>query len=177
MPSRTTSTLQRYFIPRFVISFYYYWQYKCLISTQSRVQLSNRISFGRGTVVKPFAVIQTQAGKVSIGDDCAVSSFDHITTGVEDVIIGDHVRIATNVTIMGGSRNFKKKEVLIVDQGSYHMGVKIGDDVLIGTGAIIMPGCDIGEGAVIGAMSLINDDIPPYAIVAGVPAKVIGERE
>lgn len=177
MSNRKTTTLQRFFIPRFIITAYYYWRYKCLISTQARVQLSDQISFGRGTVIKPFAVIQTQAGKIVLGENCAVSSFNHISTGIEDVIIGDDVRIGTHVTIMGGSRNFKKKDVRIVDQGSYHKGVKIGIDVLIGTGAVIMPGSIIGDGAVIGAMSLVKGEIKPYTIVAGVPAKVIGERE
>jgi acetyltransferase-like isoleucine patch superfamily enzyme len=133
--------------------------------------------FGRGTVVKPFAVIQTQAGKIVFGENCAVSSFNHISTGVEDVTIGDDVRIGTHVTIMGGSRNFREKNLRIVDQGSYHKGVKIGNDVLIGTGSVIMPGSSIGDGAVIGAMSLVNTDVFSYTIVAGVPAKPIGERE
>lgn len=176
MPGRLTSLFQRYFIPRFGITLYYYWKYNCLISTQSRVQLSKWISFGRGTVVKPYAVIQTQTGRIALGSNCAVSSFDHISTGIADVLIGDDVRIAPNVTIMGGSRNFKQKDLRIVDQGSYHRGVSIGNDVLIGTGAVIMPGCNIGDGAVIGAMSLVNQDVPPYTIVAGIPAVVIGER-
>ncbi len=177
MPNGKTRTLQRFFVPRLVITTYYYWRFKCLISTQARVQLSNKISFGRGTVIKPFAVIQTQGGKIVFGENCAVSSFNHISTGVENVIVGDDVRIGTHVTIMGGSRNYKKKNTRIVDQGSYHKGVQIGNDVLIGTGAVIMPGSIIGEGAVIGAMSLVKDDIHPFSIVAGVPAQIIGERQ
>ena len=177
MPNGKIRTLQRFFVPRFIITIYYFWRYNCFISTQARVQLSDKISFGRGTVIKPFAVIQTQAGKIVFGENCAVSSFNHISTGVESVIIGDDVRIGTHVTIMGGSRNFKKKDVRIVDQGSYHKGVKIGNDVLIGTGAVIMPGSTIGDGAVIGAMSLVRDKVHPYTIVAGVPAQVIGKRE
>ena len=64
-----------------------------------------------------------------------------------------------------------------MEQGSFHEGVTIGDDVLIGAGAVIMPGCHIGQGVVIGANSVVNVDIPPYSIVAGVPAKIIGRRE
>lgn len=174
--SSISRTLQRYFIPRFVVSIIYYLRDKCLISTQSRVQLSDQITFGRGTVVKPFAVIQTQGGKISFGEGCAVSSFNHISTGLSDVVIGDFVRLGPNVTIMGGSRNFKTRAVRIIDQGSYHKPVNIGDDVLIGTSAVIMPGSNIGKGAVIGAMSLVNGDVAPYSIVAGVPAQMIGER-
>jgi phosphonate metabolism protein (transferase hexapeptide repeat family) len=54
--------------------------------------------------------------------------------------------------------------------------VKIGHDVWIGHGAIIMPGVSIGHGAVIGAGSVVTKDVPPYLIVAGIPAKPIRER-
>lgn len=168
---------QRYFIPRMVISIYYFLRFRCLVSTQTHVQLSNHISFGKGTVVKPFAVIQTQSGKISIGRQCAIGSFNHISTGIKDVIIGDYVRLASSVTILGGSREFRSRDKLIINQGTSHRGVKIGNDVLIGANVVILPGCNIGEGAVIGAGSVVNMDVPPYAIVAGVPAKIIGERE
>jgi acetyltransferase-like isoleucine patch superfamily enzyme len=82
-----------------------------------------------------------------------------------------------NITIMGGGRNFKDKDVLIINQGSYHRGVSIGSDVLLGASAIILPGCNIETGAVIGAGSLVNTNVPAYSIVAGVPAQVIGERK
>jgi len=42
---------------------------------------------------------------------------------------------------------------------------------------VILPGCSIGAGAVIGAGSVVTGDVPPYAIVAGAPARVIGQRE
>jgi galactoside O-acetyltransferase len=168
---------ERYLMPRSAVSAYYFWTCRCLISRQARVQFSRQIAFGKGTVVKPFAVIQTQGGRIALGADCAVSSFDHISTGVEDVIIGDHVRIAPSVTILGGSRNFARRDVLIVDQGSFHEGVTISHDVLIGANVVILPGCHVGQGAVIGAGSVVNGDIPPYTIVAGMPAKIIGERK
>ena len=87
------------------------------------------------------------------------------------------MRIGPSVTILGGSRNFETRNVRIMDQGSFHQGVTIGDDVFIGAGAVIMPGCRIGEGVVVGANSVVNKDFPSYAIVAGLPAKIIGERK
>lgn len=170
-------TLERHFIPSFVASLYYFFKYRCLISNRAVVQITDRISFGKATVVKPFAVIQTQTGRISIGHHCAVSSFNHLSTGTEDLVIGDHVRLGPNVTIMGGSRNFRRRDVLIVDQGSYNPGTEIRDDVLVGANAVILPGCHIGQGAVIGAGSVVNKDVPPYSIVAGAPAEVLGERE
>jgi acetyltransferase-like isoleucine patch superfamily enzyme len=54
--------------------------------------------------------------------------------------------------------------------------VFIGDDVWIGQGAMIMPGVKIGVGAVVASGALVNKDVPPYAIVGGVPAKIIRMR-
>jgi acetyltransferase-like isoleucine patch superfamily enzyme len=176
MSNPVTRTLQRYFIPRFVISLYYFLQYRCLVSTQTRVQLSSRISFGKGTVVKPFAIIQTQTGKVSIGRECAIGSFNHISTGTKDVVLGDYVRLGPGVVIMGGVRHTHKRDTLIIHQGASNKGVIIGSDVLIGSNATILPGCTIGDGAVIGAGSVVTKDVRSYKIVAGSPARDIGER-
>ncbi|MDX8519400.1 DapH/DapD/GlmU-related protein [Mesorhizobium dulcispinae] len=54
--------------------------------------------------------------------------------------------------------------------------VSIGHDVWIGHGAVVMPGVSIGNGAVIGANAVVTHDVPPYAIVAGVPAKPLRQR-
>jgi acetyltransferase-like isoleucine patch superfamily enzyme len=174
-PSRSAvRILQRYFVPRWFASLYYFAKYRCLISRDARVQFSNRIAFGKGTVVKPFAVIQTGGGRISFGRDCAVSSFNHISAGTEEVKIGDFVRLGPNVTILGATRDFKRG-VRVMDQ-SFSKQVVIADDVFIGAGAVILPGCRIGQGAVIGANSVVNNDIPANAIFAGVPAKQISKR-
>lgn len=54
--------------------------------------------------------------------------------------------------------------------------IVIGNDVWIGYEAVIMPGVHIGDGAIIGTRALVTKDVPPYAIVGGVPAKVIRKR-
>jgi acetyltransferase-like isoleucine patch superfamily enzyme len=147
------------------------------VSPQASVQLSGRISFGPGTVVKPYAVIINHTGRIVIGAECAISSFNHLSTGNGDLVIGDYVRLGPSVTILGAERNVKQRNTLIVNQGHSDACTEIGRDVLIGAGAVIMAGCSIGAGAVIGAGSVVTRDVPPYAIVAGSPARVIGHRE
>jgi acetyltransferase-like isoleucine patch superfamily enzyme len=167
---------QRYLVPRLAKSLYFYLRYRCFVSPQCSIQLSDKISFGRGTVVKPYVVMVNHSGRIAIGANCAISSFNHISTGDQDLMIGDNVRIAANVTILGADRNVHRRDALIVEQGRTHKPTRIGDDVLIGAGAVILPGCTIETGAVIGAGSVVNRDVAAYAIVGGVPARVIGER-
>ena len=167
---------QRYLVPRFVSALYYLLRCRCFISPLAKVQLTHKISFGKGTVVKPFAVIQTNRGKITVGKKCSINNFVQIANSDGDITIGDYVRIGPNVTILGSSRNYKRKNVLIVDQGFSHDGVVIEDDVLIASGAIVLKGCHIGRGAVIGAGSVVTKSVPPYSVVVGIPAKIIGER-
>jgi acetyltransferase-like isoleucine patch superfamily enzyme len=178
MISPVKRVFQRYLIPRFIASIYFYLRYRCLVSRHARVQVSGNVTFGAGTVVKPYVIIQTHQGRISLGKDCAVSSFDHISTGDGDIILGDTVRIAPNVTIVGGTKAFRKKDVSILDQGvDARQGVTIGSDVLIGAGTVILPGCAIGDGVVIGAGSVVTGEVEAYSIVAGAPARVVGQRE
>ena len=172
-----TRLAQRYLVPRLVKSIYFFLRYRCLVSPQASVQLSGRISFGPGTVVKPYAVLINHTGRIAIGAECAISSFNHLSTGDADLVIGDYVRLGPNVTILGAERNVKQRSTRIMDQGHSHRSTTIGSDVLIGAGAVIVAGCAIGTGAVIGAGSVVTRDVPPYAIVAGSPARVIGHRE
>ena len=168
---------QRYFIPRFVVSIYYFVRYRCMISASAIVQLTSKIKFGKDTVVKPFAVIQTSKGTISIGKKCSINNFVQIANSDGKIKIGDYVRIGPNVTILSSSRNYKNRDELIINQGFSNADTIIEDDVLIASGAIILKGCYIGKGAVIGAGSVVTKSIRPYSVVAGIPAKVIGERE
>ena len=178
MGSSISHKLRRYFVPAFVVSAQHFLRSRTLISLSARVQFAKNITFGRRCVVKSFAVIQSSGGTVSFGSGCAISSFDHFSTGEGDIVIGNDVRFAPNCTIVGGTKQVGDRNKRIVDQAEVRPnGITIGDDVLIGAGAVILPASRIGRGVVIGAGSVVNGDIPDYAIVAGMPAKIIGYRE
>jgi acetyltransferase-like isoleucine patch superfamily enzyme len=102
--------------------------------------------------------------------------------------IGKYCSIGTNVTIFLGSEHrtdwvstypfpFLWKEASsILGHPSTRGDVVIGNDVWIGFGSTILSGVTIGDGAAIGACSLVIRDVPPYAIVAGNPVQVIRHR-
>jgi acetyltransferase-like isoleucine patch superfamily enzyme len=100
-----------------------------------------------------------------------------IVTKTKDVQIGDHVRMGPQVSMTASNRNYLQRDRLIVDQGLREEGITIGSDVWIGTGAVIIDGVNIGQGAVIASGAVVAKHVEPYTIVAGVPAKMIGERK
>ncbi len=109
---------------------------------------------------------------------------------VSDVSIGSFCSIASHCAIGGGKhplcavstspvfysgRNILKKNFSRLPEED-NLGVEIGNDVWIGEAVFISDGVKIGTGAVIGAHSVVTKDVPPYAIAAGVPAKILRYR-
>ena len=91
--------------------------------------------------------------------------------------IGEKVMMGPDVVILTHTHNIDRTDIPMGDQGSRVAKVTIGNDVWIGMRSIIMPGVKIGNGAVIGAGAIVTKDVPDYAIVGGVPAKVIKYRK
>lgn len=170
-------TLQRYAIPRFLASLIFFLRDGVKVSPASRVQLGGRIRFGRHSVVKPYSIVQTSGGSITFGDHCAISSFNHISAGQKDIVAGDYVRTGPNVTIVANTRNYRDKSRPVIEQGYTDRGITIGNDVLIGAGAVLVDGCDIGDGAIIGVGSVVTGHVAPYSVVFGSPAKVIMWRQ
>jgi len=170
-------TLQRYAVPKVLASLVYFIRDGVKISASSRVQLSGRIRFGRKSVVKPYSIIQTSGGSITFGHHCAISSFNHISTGQANIVAGNNVLTGPNVTIVATTRNYRDKSRPIVEQGYASRGIIIGDDVLIGAGAVIVDGSEIGDGAIIGVGSVVTGRVAPYSVVFGSPAKVIMWRQ
>lgn len=91
--------------------------------------------------------------------------------------IGENVMMGPDVTILSQTHNIERTDIPMGKQGMREAEVIIGNDVWIGMRSIIMPGVKIGDGAVIGAGAVVTKDVPDYAIVGGVPARIIKYRK
>lgn len=91
--------------------------------------------------------------------------------------IGDNVMMGPEVIIMTNNHNFNKTDIPMLAQGHTVKKIVIGNDVWIGARVIILSGVSIGDGAIIGAGSVVTNDVDSYAIVGGVPARLINYRK
>jgi acetyltransferase-like isoleucine patch superfamily enzyme len=78
--------------------------------------------------------------------------------------------------VIGGDHDFSNPEKPVLDQERTSAGVTIGRGVWMGAGAKILDGVSIGEHAVIGAASVVRENVEAYAIAVGVPARVVSSR-
>ncbi|HVP11368.1 MAG TPA: CatB-related O-acetyltransferase [Phycisphaerae bacterium] len=113
---------------------------------------------------------------VSAGDYVFINRNAHFSANVE---IGHFVLFAADVAIVGADHEIDRPGIPMTFTSRAAMSERltvIGDDVWVGHGVIIMAGTRIGRGAVIAAGAVVTKDVPPYAIVGGVPAKLIRYR-
>ncbi|KQP61803.1 acetyltransferase [Methylobacterium sp. Leaf399] len=123
---------------------------------------------GEHTYGRP-TVLEAGAAALRIGRYCSIAS------DVVMVLANHRMDLVTTYPFKTLSHLWPSAAAGEDDHAS-HGDIVIGDDVWIGTGAMILSGSDIGTGAVVAARSVVRGVVPPYAIVAGTPARVMRRR-
>lgn len=131
-----------------------------------------------GTVFKGKAVIEPYCRlsgdpKIIIGNNFYMNAGCHI---LGEITIGDDVMIGPKTVIWGRNHGILKGSPM-KEQPHDKSSIIIGNDVWIGANTTILKGVNIGNGAVVGAGSVVTKDIPEYAIVVGNPAKILKYRK
>ncbi|GAL83346.1 hypothetical protein MYP_572 [Sporocytophaga myxococcoides] len=144
-----------------------------MVSTNGKPIIKNKGFISLGDKVRiwsnfnPTQIYVHKGAKFIVGSNSRINGV-HITVKSE-VTIGKNVRIAPYVLILDS--DFHSATDHFSDGKT--SSVTIGDNVWIATKSMILKGVTVGEGAVIAAGSVVTKDVPPYTVVAGVPAKVI----
>lgn len=115
------------------------------------------------------------SAKTSLGDYSGIGINARING---TCTIGDYVMMGTDVVVLTRNHAFGRTDIPMMHQGfEEERPVVIGNDVWIGDRAIIMPGVHVGDGSIIASGAIVTHDVPPYAIVGGVPATLIRMRK
>lgn len=141
-----------------------------LVFHPENVSLGRNVYVGHQAILKGYYRNEMVLGDHTwIGQQCFLHSAGGITVGAR-VGIGPGVKVLTSVHAEAG------RDVPILFSPIEFSPVFIEDDVDIGVNAVILPGVRVGRGAQVGAGAVVTEDVPPYAVVAGVPARVLRLR-
>lgn len=150
----------------------------CVLDARSEESIA--ISIGSRTILARNTIIACKGGKVRIGNDVGMGAYTtiHCFTG-NRVEIGNKVLIGPYCYIVGaGLYKMDRTDVPIAEQGlDLRGGVTIGDNVWLGARSTILDGVAIGNDAVVGAGAVVTKDVPPFTVVAGIPAKIVRNRK
>lgn len=145
--------------------------------TWSEDERPGRLSIGRDSVVKEAALVSAINGSCTLGERCAVGARAELRAVGADITIGDDVRIAAEVVIM--TRDHKVSgsdpDTPLLARGYLHRPVTIGKLSWVGRRAILLPGVALGRNVIVAAGAVVTKDVADFAIVGGVPARVIGD--
>jgi acetyltransferase-like isoleucine patch superfamily enzyme len=133
------------------------------------------ITIGDHTEIYDGALLMTYGGVIRIGANVGINPYC-VLYGHGGLTIGDDTLIAAHVVIIPANHKFDRGDVPIRSQGLTCRGVTIGKNVWLGARTVILDGVSIGEGAVIGAGSVVTRSIPQRAVAVGVPARVVKVR-
>lgn len=142
------------------------------VRVSNKVRIGEQVSIGRYTYISSNSVIES---KVTIGAFCSFGPGLYVAPGEH------YVNMATTHPIMFDSQwrkiaGLPEKKEYLKSIGKKDVATTIGNDVWCGLNVTILRGVNIGDGAVVAAGAVVTRDVPPYAIVAGVPAKILKYR-
>jgi acetyltransferase-like isoleucine patch superfamily enzyme len=135
-----------------------------------------RLRIGASTLLEPGCWLTLAPGaRIEIGEGCFLNR-NTMLAAMERIEIGDHVMFANNCFVGDADHRFDDPGTPVPWQGFTAKGpVQIGDNVWFGVNCVVTGGVTIGERCVIGANSVVTEDLPPRVIAAGAPAKVLKE--
>jgi acetyltransferase-like isoleucine patch superfamily enzyme len=138
-------------------------------SANDGIRIGRRVFLGRNTILACKEGDIVLEDGVNVSYQCAVFSASSVRIGADTLL-------AAYCYVVGGGHEFDRTDVPVIRQGRPSKGVDIGRGAWLGAGAVVLDGVSVGHDAVIGAHAVVTQSIPPFAVAAGSPARVIRDR-
>jgi galactoside O-acetyltransferase len=152
------------------------------VKLSDRASLHNpgAIEIGDFSRVDDFCVLSAGKQGIKIGRNVHVAVYTSLI-GAEYILLEDFCNLSSRVSIYSSNDDYSGAFMTNPTVASQftdvaHAPVTVGRHAIVGSGSIILPGVTIGEGAGVGALSLVNRNCDPFVIYAGIPARPIGQR-
>ena len=133
------------------------------------------IEVGESCRIETGVELNAWGGSIHVGKHVFIGPYS-VIYGHGGVSIGDHALISMHCRILSSEHALAPRARIIRSEPDTLLPTRIGEDVWLGAGVSILGGTTIGKGAVVGAGAVVTRDVPEYAVVAGVPAKVVRFR-
>jgi len=154
-------------------------RFPLVVRGKGNIDFGKGLTTGVGCRIEAYQKENSNKKVIHIGKNVQINDYVHIT-GMNKVVIGDNVLMASKIYISDSSHGFyeggdndSNPDQIPIDR-KYKVGeVIIGDNVWLGEFVSVLPDVIIGKGSIIGANSVVTKNIPAYSIAVGSPARVI----
>ena len=136
------------------------------------IKLKKNINF-----MKNSYVYAHDQGSIEIGNNFTLNTNSQLGASFGKIVIGNDCAIAVNCVLRASNHTFDDLEVPFRKQGHTYGEIILEDDVWIASNCVVTANIKIGRSSIIGAGSVVTEDVEPYSIMGGVPAKLIKKRK
>ena len=140
------------------------------------VTLGSNVNLGDFSIIKCTGSFSELGEGVNIGANVGIGAFSYLGAA-GGIDIGENCIMGPYIGFYAESHNYENIDLLIRDQGVNRKGIRIGGNCWVGSNVTFLDGCDVGEGCVIGAGSVVTKSIPKNSVAVGIPARVIATRD
>lgn len=145
----------------------------CLLDAKGST--NHGITLGSGVFIGRNTILSCKNGDIELGDRANLG-FNCEVFSASRVVLGADALLAAYCYVIGGDHDYSDVSKPVLSQGRSSAGVTIGDAVWMGAGAKILDGVTVGSHAIIGAGAVVRQDVPPYTVAAGIPARNLARR-
>lgn len=151
---------------------------KVKISRKASLYNAEKICIGSNVRIDDFCIL---SGHIELGDNIHIAAYSALYGGKDGIFISDFANISSRVSIYSVNDDYSGKSMTNPTIPDIYKDIDsrpvfIEKNVIIGSTCIVLPGVRLAEGSAVGCFSLVKNDLQPWSINAGIPAKKIKER-
>jgi acetyltransferase-like isoleucine patch superfamily enzyme len=173
---KPVTLLRRFFMPAFVVSLICFVRYRAHVSHRAEVEYGPKLRLGRGTQISSYCKLKSSGGTIQIGRGTSIATGCFLGGMPGGLTIGENCLIGPNCSLLTSTYIYDDISKPTAGQGHTSIGTRIGNNVLLGAGTVVLDGSVIEDGVICAPNSVVSGRIPANTLIRGNPARVIFQR-